>query len=83
MLDLSANFVASLLELKLFLRQKVSLLVDALFDTLQGHFAANRQGIALKDVSAPFHPIPFNVRQELLEQNAFVVQLLFLLLLYR
>ena len=58
-------------------------MIDALFNALQGNFATDRQRIALKDVPAPLHAIPLNVRQELLEQNAFVVQLLLLLLLDR
>ena len=47
------------------------------------HVKDTGAGIALEDVSAPLDSIPLNVRQELLEQNTFVVQLLLLLLLHR
>ena len=73
MLDLPSYLVASLLEFELFFCQQVSLLVDPLFDALQGNFAANGQRVALEDISAPLDSVPLNVRQELLEQNAFVV----------
>ena len=73
LLDLPSYLVASLLEFELFFCQQVSLLVDPLFDALQGNFAANGQRVALEDISAPLDSVPLNVRQELLEQNAFVV----------
>ena len=81
LLNLSAYFIASLLEFHLFLREQVSLLIDALLDTLQGHLAADTQRVTLKDILAPLHPIPFDVRQELLEEHAFIIKLLFLLFL--
>ena len=59
----------------------MSLLIDALLDTLQGHLAADTQRVTLKDILAPLHPIPFDVRQELLEEHAFIIKLLFLLFL--
>lgn len=60
----------------------MSLLVDPVFDALQSDFAPDTQRIAFKDIFTPLDSVPLNVRQELLEQDPFIVEFLLLLFLH-
>jgi len=67
LLDLATHIIAPLLQLELFFREKVSLLVDSLLDTLKSDFPTDAERIALEDIFPPLDSITFDVCQELLE----------------